>query len=286
MPMEKPKTLQNQAIEKLKSSYGEREATNIVNLLLEHICGIDRMKLALNQDIEINGLQSTAIEQAIAQLLAQVPVQHIIGEVEFYGCRIKTDERALIPRPETEELVDWICKENELDAPNILDIGTGSGCIPVALKKSIPLAKVSAVDISKEALKLAELNANLNKVEIHFRQMDILKDAFTFEGLDIIVSNPPYIPSLEKEYISANVTQYEPSLALFVPDDDPLLFYNTIGEHAIRNLNIGGMLYFEIHENFGEMLVTLMEDIGFTNVTLKKDLQGKDRMLQAQKFYR
>lgn len=286
MPSIQPKTLQTQLIEKLKNTYGEREASNLSHLLLDHFCGFNRMAIALDNPAEITSTQLEALEKAIEQLLAHLPIQHIIGEVEFYGCRIKTDGRALIPRPETEELVDWICQENELDAPNILDIGTGTGCIPIALKKAIPEAKVNAVDISREALALAKENAQANDVTIDFAQLDVLKDVIAFQQLDIIVSNPPYIPIQEKESMESNVVDFEPNLALFVSNEDPLIFYRVIAEQAIQILNLGGILYFEIHEDFGQMLVTLMEEIGFTNVTLKQDLQGKDRMIQAQKYYK
>jgi release factor glutamine methyltransferase len=286
MPSIKPKALQSQLIEKLKSTYGEREASNLSHLLLDHFCGINRMAIAMDNALEVASSYLETLEKAIEQLLLNVPIQHIIGEVEFYGCRIKTDGRALIPRPETEELVDWICQENELDAPNILDIGTGTGCIPIALKKVIPGAHVVAVDISTEALTLAQENAQVNSVEVKFSELDVLKTDLPFQKLDIIVSNPPYIPIKEMKSMDSNVVDFEPKLALFVSNEDPLIFYRIIAEQAIQHLNLGGILYFEIHENFGQMLVTLMEEIGFTNVTLKQDLQGKDRMIQAQKYYK
>lgn len=285
MPSIQPKTLQSQLIEKLKSTYGEREASNLSHLLLDHFCSLNRMAIAMNNAVEIASSDLESLEQAIEKLLAHVPIQHIMGEVEFYGCKIKTDGRALIPRPETEELVDWIYQENALDAPHILDIGTGTGCIPIALKRAIPQAKVNALDISTEALALAKENAHANDVTIDFAQLDVLKDVIPFQQLDIIVSNPPYIPIQEKDSMESNVVDFEPNLALFVSDEDPLIFYRVIAEQAIQLLNLGGILYFEIHENFGQMLVTLMEEIGFTNVTLKQDLQGKDRMIQAQKYY-
>lgn len=286
MPSIQPKTLQSQLIEKLKSTYGEREASNLSHLLLDHFCSLNRMAIAMNNAVEIASSDLESLERAIEKLLAHEPIQHIMGEVEFYGCKIKTDGRALIPRPETEELVDWIYQENALDAPHILDIGTGTGCIPIALKRAIPQAKVNAVDISTEALALAKENAQANDVTIDFAQLDVLKDVIPIQQLDIIVSNPPYIPIQEKESMESNVVDFEPNLALFVSDEDPLIFYRVIAEQAIQLLNLGGILYFEIHENFGQMLVTLMEEIGFTNVTLKQDLQGKDRMIQAQKYYK
>jgi release factor glutamine methyltransferase len=279
-----PKSLQNQLTERLTIIYGAREANQMAILLLDHFCGIDRIKLALNANVEIDSLKSVELEKALNQLLDHVPIQHIIGEVEFYDCLIKTDARALIPRPETEELVDWIVAENNLEAPKITDIGTGTGCIPIALKKAIPSAIVTAIDVSEDALALARENAAINKTHINFIHLDILTRSFPLEGLDLIVSNPPYIPEQEKAIMDKNVIDYEPGLALFVPNNHPLLFYSSIGEMAIKHLTLGGLLYFEIHENYGKMLVTLMKDIGFTNVRLKKDLQGKDRMIQAQKI--
>ena len=284
MPSLPPKSLQNHFTERLAVIYGAREANQLTLLLLDHFCGIDRIKLALNVNVEIDSLKSDELEKALNQLLDHVPIQHIIGEVEFYGCLIKTDARALIPRPETEELVDWIVTENILEAPKIVDIGTGTGCIPIALKKSIPLAVVTAIDVSEDALALARENAAINSTDIDFIHLDILSRSFPLEGLDLIVSNPPYIPEQEKAIMDKNVIDYEPGLALFVPNNHPLVFYSSIGEMAIQHLTLGGLLYLEIHENYGKMLVTLMKNIGFTNIRLKKDLQGKDRMIQAQKF--
>ena len=284
MPFEKPKAKIQSLTQALKAIYDEREATNLANLLLGHFYGLDRMAIILNDEFSLVEDSEKSLAKAIDELNQHKPIQHILGSVEFYGCELKVDERALIPRPETEELVDWIVTENILDAPYILDIGTGTGCIPITLKKAIPKAKVAAVDVSEGALNLAHENAKQNGVEVDFRHLDILENNFPFDQLDIVVSNPPYIPESDKAKMSSNVLSFEPHLALFVENHDPLIFYRRIAELAFQHLKVGGMLYFEIHERFGKEMIKLMEDISFTKVLLKKDLQGKDRMLQAQKY--
>lgn len=286
MPLEKPKDKIKSIIQQLNDRYDEREANNIANLLLAHFYKLDRTAAVLNQGFFTKPNIETQLEQAVTELNNHRPIQHILGTVEFYGCEIKVDHHALIPRPETEELVDWIVAENKADEPVIVDIGTGTGCIPIALKKKIPRAKISAIEVSATALALAKENTKANRVEVDFIELDILKNDLPNEHLDLIVSNPPYIPENDKGGMDSNVLTFEPHLALFVSDDDPLIFYRRISELAIQHLNIGGMLYFEIHERYGKEMVKLVEDIGFTNVKLKQDLQGKDRMLQAQKYYR
>ncbi|KOF03923.1 hypothetical protein OB69_02630 [Roseivirga seohaensis subsp. aquiponti] len=284
MPFEKPKAKIQSIVNALSGVYDEREATNMANLLLSHFYGLDRMAIILNDEFSLVEGSEKGLAKSIDELNQHKPIQHIIGSVEFYGCELKVDERALIPRPETEELVDWIVTVNTVEAPSIVDIGTGTGCIPIALKKAIPNAQVAAVDVSEGALNLAQENAKQNGVEVDFRHLDILENNFPFDLLDIVVSNPPYIPESDKAEMSSNVLSFEPYLALFVENHDPLIFYKRIAELAFLHLKIGGMLYFEIHERFGEEMIKLVEEIGFTKVLLKKDLQGKDRMLQAQKY--
>ncbi|WP_339693948.1 peptide chain release factor N(5)-glutamine methyltransferase [uncultured Roseivirga sp.] len=285
MPFEKPKAKILAIAKKLSGVYDEREAMNMAHLLLTHFYGLDRMKVVLNDELLLVENAEIVLNKAIDELNQHKPIQHILGSVEFYGCEFKVDERALIPRPETEELVDWIVTENIIEDPYILDVGTGTGCIPIALKNAIPKARVAAVDVSEEALALARENAKQNNTEVDFQHLDILNEAFPFDMLDLVVSNPPYIPESDKPEMSSNVLSFEPHLALFVANNDPFIFYKRITELALQHLKIGGMLYFEIHERFGEEMVKLVEDMGFTNVFLKKDLQGKDRMLQAQKYY-
>ena len=285
MPFEKPKAKIQAIAKKLSGVYDEREAMNMAHLLLTHFYGLDRMKVVLDDEFLLVENTEIVLNKAIDELNQHKPIQHILGSVEFYGCEFKVDERALIPRPETEELVDWIVTENIIEDPYILDVGTGTGCIPIALKNTIPKARVAAVDVSEEALALARENAKQNNTEVDFQHLDILNEAFPFDMLDLVVSNPPYIPESDKPEMSSNVLSFEPHLALFVANNDPFIFYKRITELALQHLKIGGMLYFEIHERFGEEMVKLVEDMGFTNVFLKKDLQGKDRMLQAQKYY-
>lgn len=214
---------------------------------------------------------------AVEQVAEGRPVQYVLGKTEFCGMELAVDERVLIPRPETEELVQWIVNEH-VGAIRILDIGTGSGAIAIALKKALPLAEVTAMDISQSALELALDNALKNRISIRFIESDIL--TLPLPGtFDIIVSNPPYIPADERERMASHVVDYEPSMALFVPNDDPLLFYRAIVERATRET----WLYFEVHENYAQVTKELLEKQGFTNIELCNDLNGKPRMLRGRK---
>ena len=202
----------------------------------------------------------------------------ILGETEFYGLQFKVNEHTLIPRPETEELVEWILKEEFSSA---LDIGTGSGCIAITLAKNTN-AKITAIDISKEAIDVAKENTKNNKVEIDFMLQDILQ-AETLSKVDLIVSNPPYILNSEKQKMESNVLDFEPDLALFISDNNPLLFYKKIGVLAEKSLNCGGKLYFEINEKYGAEILEMLSKIGFVDIALKKDINDKDRMVKAIK---
>lgn len=211
------------------------------------------------------------------------PIQQILGKADFYGLKFYVNEHVLIPRPETEELVDLIIKENKDFNPAILDIGTGSGCIPISLRKNIPNAMVSSIDVSEKALEVAKKNAEWNQVEINFILDDILNPSKEIapNSFDIIVSNPPYIRISEKEEMSNNVLKYEPHLALFVYNDDPLLFYKKIADVALKGLKPQGKIYFEINENFGAECKQMLENKGFKNVVLVKDLSNKNRILRG-----
>ena len=213
------------------------------------------------------------------------PIQYITGSTEFYGLELQVNRATLIPRPETEELVAWILAETPKDklSSRILDIGTGSGCIAIALAKHLPLAKVEAVDISLPALETAQANAPGNEVSVDFFQQDILQANTLEEKYDIIVSNPPYVRDLEKAEIKNNVLQYEPHSALFVGDETPLVFYKKIAQLAMQHLKPEGMLFFEINEYLGEETVVLVKEIGFTAVEMRKDIFGKDRMLRVMR---
>ncbi len=231
---------------------------------------------------EMSSEAETKLAVYITQLQLHMPVQYVLEAAWFYGMELYVNENVLIPRPETEELVDWIVGEySEKPAPTVIDIGTGSGCIAIAIKKALPAAMVYAMDISSEALQVAQKNAALQNTGIIFKQADIL-DGNGYSQLpsfDIIVSNPPYIPAAEQVNMSGNVTAYEPHLALFVPDDRPLRFYEAIGGLASANLKPGGSIYLEIHEALGEATRSLYHNLGYSNIRVRKDMQGKDRML-------
>jgi release factor glutamine methyltransferase len=234
-----------------------------------------------NEKIEQNIFDH--ISSALRDLKNSVPIQYIIGETEFYDLTFKVNKHTLIPRQETEELVHAIINENKITAPNILDVGTGSGCIPIVLARNIAGANVSSVDISEGAIVIAKENATLNNVTIDFHLRDFLKwDMYSWErGYDIIVSNPPYVKESEKELMEKNVLTYEPHTALFVDDEDPLIFYKRIAEFAKVHLRKGGKLYFEINEALGQEMIELQKSLGFSSVRLMKDLNGRDRMTSA-----
>lgn len=222
----------------------------------------------------------------VKRLQANEPFQHIIGYTTFFGLKIKTDHRALIPRPETEELVEWILKIYSNDQElKLLDLCTGTGCIALALKSDRPVWSIEACDLSEEALGLARENSELNDLNVSLIKMNVLNPEdykmLSSELYDCWVSNPPYIPEQEREGMNENVTRYEPGMALFVPDNDPLLFYRSIAEQGKKFLKKGGHLFFEIHENYGNETKELLESLGYSGVVLKTDLQGKERMIKA-----
>ncbi len=265
---------------RLEGTYDAREAANISRELLWHCYRLDRLQLSLNEPVSFPEDEEQRLLGIIRRLVNDEPLQHVIGSVEFYGLEFKTDARALIPRPETEELVDWIVKDHARPGLKIIDIGTGTGCIPIALAKHMKAATVAAVDISKEALTLARENARLNGLSIGFHQLNILEEELSGQ-YDIIVSNPPYIPMSDQAEMSANVLDFEPGLALFVSDDSPLVFYIRISELASKSLKSGGNLYFEIHENYGTQVVSMLQKQGYQAIELRQDMQGKDRMIKA-----
>lgn len=280
----------------LSSIYDEQEIESFFYLLLESYQGKKRIDLALNPDMEMDALQLIQWESALSELLNQKPIQYIIGATEFYGLPFMVNENTLIPRPETEELVDWIVAESRNSATGslkILDIGTGSGCIAISLAKNLPNAEVFAVDVSEKALAVAKKNADTNKVKVNFIQADILKINDLVElptsnfqlptHFDIIVSNPPYVRHLEKAEIKPNVLEHEPHLALFVEDTDALLFYRKIAELAKENLAEKGKLFFEINQYLGKETLQLLEKFGFNSTELKKDIYGNDRMTRSEK---
>lgn len=269
----------------LSSLYDEKEIESFFYLILEKLHGLKRIDLALKPEIVIDGIHLKQWKSIISDLKSYKPIQYILGETEFYGLPFLVNANVLIPRPETEELVELIITEGkgkrEEGKVRILDIGTGSGCIPIALKKNLPHAEVYAIDVSEKALATAQKNAELNNVEVHFMLKDILETKDLEQSFDIIVSNPPYVRHLEKAEINPNVLEYEPHLALFVEDYDALLFYRKIVELARKNLNPNGQLYFEINQYLGKETVALVESFGFKNVKLIKDIYGNDRMISS-----
>ena len=271
----------------LKSFYPETEIQSFFNMLVEFKLNLTRIEVALQPNFEIGENDVLFLKKAISDLKKQIPVQYIIGVTEFYGLSFEVNKNVLIPRPETEELVSWMLENSKRKTQNeklkILDIGTGSGCIAISLAKTIPNADVNALDISLEALKTAKKNAIKNKVNIQFIEADILNISTLPDQYDIIVSNPPYVRELEKEMMQLNVLEHEPHLALFVKDQNPLLFYDKIADLAKTDLAINGRLYFEINQYLGKETVDLLKQKGFKNIELKKDLFGADRMIKADK---
>ena len=264
--------------------YPETEVESFFNLLSEDILNMKRITISQNLYAVVSGKKYEKFQKAITRLKNYEPIQYILGNTEFYGLVFDVNPLVLIPRPETEELVGWIindCK-NKQDI-SILDIGTGSGCIAVTLAKHLPKAKVYALDVSEDALKLAKVNATNNEVEVEFIEADILDGDIGNMQFDVIVSNPPYVREKEKEAMSANVLNHEPHLALFVKDDDALLFYRKIAEISENILKPNGQLYFEINESLGEPTKELLANNSFNNIELKMDVFEKDRMIKAIK---
>ncbi|MEO0045735.1 MAG: hypothetical protein RL705_926 [Bacteroidota bacterium] len=273
-------------LHELSSLYDEKESESFFYLVLESFHRKKRIDLALEPEMEMDALQLLRWESVLVELKKHKPIQYILGETEFFGLPFLVNENVLIPRPETEELVALILAEEEKGKREegkvmILDIGTGSGCIPIALKMNSPNAEVYAIDVSEKALATAQKNAALNNVQVHFMLKNILETDDLEQTFDIIVSNPPYVRNLEKAEINPNVLEYEPHLALFVADDDALLFYRKITELAKKNLNQNGLLYFEINQYLGKETVALVESFGFKNVKLLKDIYGNNRMISA-----
>ena len=285
----------------LKNSQDEQEIESFFFILTEYLHNLKRVDVTLNPNFELSEAEVGKWNAILALLQQEKPIQHITGEAWFYGLQFEVNENTLIPRPETEELVEWIIESWKLEVGswksenqkriNVLDIGTGTGCIPITLKTNLPQANVFAIDVSEMALEVARRNAELNKVEVNFIQANILEveDVSKIQtsisqlptNFDIIVSNPPYVRNLEKQEIKKNVLDYEPHLALFVEDTDALLFYRKIAQLAIKNLSPNGLLFFEINQYLGKETVELLENLGFKNIELKKDIYGNDRMIRC-----
>lgn len=285
----------------LESIYGSDEANALIMILLEHYFNIDRVKMALEPDLRLSESELLTLHFAVKELLKNKPVQYVIGETEFCGMRFFVNENVLIPRPETQELVEQLAVSSyqfssfrpkrsgvEKSPANvsILDIGTGSGCIAISLAKLIPNSDVTAVDVSEKAIEVARKNAEANGVNVHFVLDDILEPSTTElidNQFDIIVSNPPYVCEGEKSEMRANVLEHEPSSALFVPDSDPLVFYRKILEYAQKALQPKGQIWFEINEKFGKETAELCREKGFKNIEIIKDFRGKERVVRANR---
>jgi len=269
-------------LEQLDSLYGAIEAESLFGIALGELKGWKRIDLAMHPDAQLSREEIERWNAVLEQLQLQKPIQYIFGKAHFYGLDFEVNSNTLIPRPETEELVQWIITDNEHKGKiKILDIGTGSGCIAIALAKNMPDVSVTALDISAEALAVAKRNAGSNGVEIDFIQNDILEAESLPGTYDVIVSNPPYVRHLEKEEIKDNVLQYEPHLALFVEDNDALLFYRKIALLAKNHLTAYGKLYFEINQYLGPETTEMLESYGYKQVALRKDIYGNDRMIAA-----
>jgi release factor glutamine methyltransferase len=274
----------------LETLYDARETGAITLMVLEELTGMSRAKVKAFPEEEITPDVLEKLTAILNELKTGKPVQYILGTAEFYGLTFLVNAATLIPRPETEELVEWVLEGQKLKVESqklsVLDIGTGSGCIAISLKKNLKYANVSAIDISANALATAKQNAMINEADVTFIEHDILNtDFLKIASLkpDIIVSNPPYVTLQDKAQMHVNVNNFEPHTALFVPENDPLIFYRVIADFATTQLNDKGLLFFEINENFGKQTVELLQDKGFTSIELRQDMSGRDRMVKAVK---
>ena len=266
-----------QSVQQLQVNQTEREAKSIARIVFEDAFHVFDFQ-STQPFLEIEKLQRIQ-----ARLIKNEPIQYILGQADFYGLKFKVSPAVLIPRPETEELVYWVLESVKKTDLKILDIGTGSGCIPITLKKKMPASEVIGIDISTDALVIAKQNAALNQVEVSFQQVNILEDQSraALQKFDVIVSNPPYIPFKEISLMPKQVTDFEPKLALFVENDNSLIFYQKIAQFAIQKLTKDGQLFFECNEFNAKEVVSLLEGMRFSKVVLEKDMEGKERMVMA-----
>ncbi len=275
--MENLRQIWEETSKQLEKVYDRREAESISCILIEDLFGINKVDILTS---EPSPFKKEELERYIQRLLQNEPIQYVTGLAHFYGRIFKIKPKTLIPRPETEELCDLILEENTIENPEILEVGVGSGCIGITLALEAN-GKAYGTDVSNEALEISKLNAHLLEANITFVKSDILTEELPVTDLDILVSNPPYIPEQDKEKMHENVLRYEPDLALFVPNDDPLIFYRSIAERGLYALKKNGKLYFEIHERYGEDVQRLLESLGYKHVIVHKDMQGKERMVSA-----
>lgn len=282
--METYKTIKINFISSLEELYSKREAEVFFNLSLFHLKEWNKVDFSLNGSTFLPESEIKFFESVLSSLHNYQPIQHILGTTFFYGLDIVVNNNVLIPRPETEELVNHIISDFSDDSTaSVLDIGTGSGCILLALKSKLSNLSCLGIDLSEKAIEMAKNNAQILQIPVEFKVQDVFDKSFSKKGYDILVSNPPYIPLNEKSLMAKNVVDYEPHNALFVSDSDPLRFYYRIAELGKSILNKNGKIYFEIHEKFGEQVVNLLSDLGYTDICLISDLQGKDRFVKALK---
>ena len=266
-------------LNELLDFYPENEIKSIMYISIDFHLGLTKSGTILQSERVLKDDEISVFINIVDRLKNMEPIQYILSETKFYGLSFYTNKEVLIPRPETEELVDWIIKDNQGSEKKYLDIGTGSGCIIISLAKNLK-GTFDAIDISEKSIRISEENSIKNKVNINLKKTDILCSELKGEW-DVIVSNPPYVLRSEKEVMNKNVLNWEPETALFVEDTDPLVFYEEISKKALTVLRKNGYLYFEINENFGNETIKLLEEIGFVNIELKKDINGKDRMIKA-----
>lgn len=282
----KIKQYRTQFIKELSPFYDAYEAESFFYLILEDKHKLRQIDLALNHELNFSESDFVIWNSLLGQLKKEVPIQYLLGKTSFYGLDFEVNENVLIPRPETEELVEWIIKENsktdKTKKIKVLDIGTGSGCIAISLAKNLPNAEVFGIDVSKKAIETSKRNAINNNVDVTFVLLDILETDLLTSNFDIIVSNPPYVRNLEKEEIKKNVLDYEPHLALFVDDNDALIFYRKIAALAKSSLLENGQLFFEINQYLGKEMTDLLETMNFKNIELKKDIYDNDRMISCK----
>lgn len=271
-------------IKVLTPLYDALEAESFFYLILENKHHLRRIDLALEPELVFVETEVLYWDSIVEQLLEEIPIQYLLGTTSFFGLDLEVNTNVLIPRPETEELVSWILENQSKNVKplSILDIGTGSGCIAIALAKNLPNSEVTALDVSELALKTAKRNADHNAASVAFLQKNILETDNLEDTFDIIVSNPPYVRNLEKAEIKKNVLDHEPYVALFVDDNDALVFYKKIAVLAQKNLNKNGELYFEINQYLGKEMIDLLEELGFKDIELRKDIYGNDRMLYGR----
>lgn len=270
--------------EELGSYYNEGEVTALTRIIATEILGIAPATYYLKDCVTLSTEEEATLSATIERLKRHEPIQYIQGYTEFCGLKFKVNRATLIPRPETSELVEWIAGDHKGKAVNILDIGTGSGCIAVSLAHRQPLSNVTAWDISPEAIAIAAENSKENKTKVTFEIVDILTHCPAEKQFDVIVSNPPYIKENEKSAMHKNVLDWEPHTALFVPNNDPLIFYRTIAQKAMTMLTTGGTLYFEINRAHGAETIEMLADFGYKNIELRQDFAGNDRMIKAEKI--